>query len=84
MRYMGQLPALPGLENVGFGLGPLDPQKKAELMAAARNLDDGRATDLVDIANETHVGKRRVMQQIAIGAGGGLLVGLVLAKAIFR
>lgn len=73
MRYMGDAAA-------GLLTTPLDPTSKAVLLANAATLPDERARDLLEISDATPLGKRAAWVRVGLGAAGGLLAGLVLAR----
>ena len=87
MRYLGAIgdatgPAVP-LPQLGQG-GPLDPLVKAQLLALAPQIPDNQAQDLLDFVDATNVGHKAKLMRYGIGAAGGVFVGLVLAKVLFK
>jgi hypothetical protein len=79
MRYMGDAT---GYQTVFFQTGaqPLDPAIKAQMIAAASSMDDGRAQDLIDITDASPLGHRTKLLRFGIGAVGGLLLGFGLSR----
>lgn len=75
MRYMGDVGA-------GIVVGPLDPAAKAIALQQAATLDDGAARDLADVSDATPYGKRRAWLRAGIGASAGLVLGLVVGRAL--
>jgi hypothetical protein len=61
---------------------PLDPQTKAVLLALAPQMPDSNAADLQDILDATPYGKNQRWMRYGIGAAAGLVVGVVIAKAV--
>lgn len=83
MRHMGAI-GFTGAEGASVGITPsaMDPALKARMMAEAANVDDAKGRDLLDIAEASRYGARQRWVRMGIGAGVGLLVGFVSAKAM--
>jgi hypothetical protein len=87
MRYLAGMgaatgPAVP-LPQLSAG-GPLDPAVKAQFLALAPTVPDAQAQDLLDFVDATPLGHSTMMKRYALGAVGGLAIGLVIGAVVFK
>lgn len=74
MRYIGAATDLFGSQ--------LDPALKAQLLIAAQGMPDAQAEDLADLSDATPYGSKQRWIRMGIGAGVGLVAGLVVGRAL--
>lgn len=60
----------------------LDPSTKAALLQLAPSMPDANARDLADIVDKTGFGSRQRLIRYGLGAAGGFVLGVVVAKTV--